>query len=43
MPGVEDEIRARASFVALSENTSADERTTGRIWRREELYEERVR
>jgi hypothetical protein len=41
--GVEDEIRARASFVTLSESTSAGERTAGRSWRREDLYEERVR
>jgi len=41
--GVEDELRARASFVALSEETAAGADAKGRGWRREDLYEERVR
>lgn len=43
--GVEDERRALRRFVELSEGTQAGARgpSRGRGWRREDLYEERLR
>jgi hypothetical protein len=40
--GAAEELTARASFVALSEGTTAGVNAVGRAWRRGELYEERV-
>ena len=41
--GVEDERRALRRFVEISEGSGAGARGRGRGWKREDLYEERLR
>jgi len=41
--GVEDERQALRRFVEISERSDAGSHGTGRGWRREDLYEERLR
>lgn len=41
--GVEDERRALRRFVEIGEGSGAGARGRGRSWRREDLYEERLR
>lgn len=41
--GIEDERRALRRFVELGEGSGAGARGKGRGWRREDLYEERLR
>ena len=41
--GPDDELQARAAFVALANSVSDGPRRSERKWTREELYEERTR
>lgn len=41
--GVDDENRALRRFVEIAEGSGAGARGKGRRWRREDLYEERLR
>jgi plasmid stability protein len=41
--GMDDERRARRRFVEIAEESSAGNEGRDRQWRREDLYEERVR
>jgi plasmid stability protein len=41
--GMDDERRARRRFVEIAEESNAGSEGEGRNWRREDLYEDRVR